>query len=292
METVYFNGSFAPKDQVRISPDDRGFLLADGVYEVTPAYHGQFLRLADHLERFERGLAALRIGVEMEPLTGIAGELLALNGLTGADGAYVYLQATRGAAPRGHAFPSPATTPTLYGFARRIEWWDAERRERGSRAILVPDLRWARADIKSIGLLPNVLAQQAAVEAGADDAILVHDGIAREGGHSNLFAVIRGTLVTHPCTAAILPGITRSIVLELAATLKIPSVEREITVDELANADEVFLTGTTTEVRPVVEIDGRRVASGRPGEITRALHDEYRTLARPPVLAPPVDPGA
>jgi D-alanine transaminase len=288
METVYFNGELMPKSEVRISPDDRGFLFADGVYEVTPAYQGRLLGLEAHLDRFARGLGALRIeGDTTAALAGVCERLLEANGLDDEDGAYVYLQATRGVAPRGHAFPVPSVTPTVYGFARRIAWWSAERWERGARAVVVPDVRWARADIKSIALLPNVLAQQAAVDAGVDDAILVRDGIAREGSHANLFAVLQGALVTHPCNHEILAGITRAFVLDIARDLGIPAVERPISLQDLDAAEEVFLTGTTTEVRPIVEIDGRPVGSGRPGPLTHALYLGYRQLAQsalPPTL--------
>jgi D-alanine transaminase len=287
METVYFNGELMPKSEVRISPDDRGFLFADGIYEVTPAYQGQLLGLEAHLDRFARGLGALRIEGDTTMLAGVCERLLEANGLGGEDGAYVYLQATRGVAPRGHAFPVPPTTPTVYGFARHIAWWSAERWERGARAVIVPDVRWARADIKSIALLPNVLAQQAAVDAGVDDAILVRDGIAREGSHANLFAVLQGTLVTHPCNHEILAGITRAFVLDIARDLGIPAVERPISLHDLDAAEEVFLTGTTTEVRPIVEIDGRPVGPGGPGPLTHALYLGYRQLAQsalPPTL--------
>lgn len=285
METVYFDGAFVRKEEVRVSPDDRGFLFADGVYEVTPAYGGRLVRPEAHLARLALGLAELRIDLDVAPLAEANERLLDRNGLRGVEGAYVYLQVTRGVAPRGHAFPVPAPRPTVYGFARRIAWWPAERWERGSRAIVVPDTRWARADIKSIGLLANVLAQQAAVDAGVDDAILVRDGVAREGGHANLFALFGGTLVTHPRTREILAGITRAMVLELAGDLGIAVEERPIGLEELLAAEEVFLTGTTTEVRPVVEIDGRRVGDGRPGACARRLQRAYREAAggpRPP----------
>jgi D-alanine transaminase len=275
MSIVFFNGAFLPKAEVCVSLDDRGFLLADGVYEVVPVYHGRAFRLEEHLLRLQRGLGALRIGLDVEPLASVSERLVAENELQEEEFAIVYLQVTRGAAPRTHAFPPGPVTPTVYGFAKSFARWSAERWAHGATAVTVPDLRWMRADIKSIALLPNVLAQQAAVDAGVEDAILVRDGVALEGAHANLFAVLSDTLVTHPCTNQILPGITRAVVLELAREAGIPMAERPILLEEVRMAEELLLSGTTVEIRPLVRIDGRVVGSGVPGQVTRTLHQAF-----------------
>jgi D-alanine transaminase len=271
VSAVYLDGEVMPAAEARISVDDRGFLFADGVYEVTPAYSGRFFRMEHHLRRLSRGLRELRIDYDPSGLPGVHERLLAENGLTAEEVAYVYVQITRGAAPRSHAFPKKPVPPTVYAFARKYQRPTREVWEAGFTAVKVPDRRWARVDIKTIQLLPNCMAQQAAVEAGASDALLVRDGIALEGAHSNFFAVLQGVVVTHPLTNVVLPGITRGLVLELCEDLGIPWEERPILVEELDLADEAFFTGTTTEVRPTVAIDGAPVGDGQVGQVTRRL---------------------
>ena len=286
MSIVYLNGQYLPNTEARVSVDDRGFLFADGVYEVSPAYQGRLFRFDKHLERITRGLSELRIAFNPSGLAGVHERLLGDNELDDREVAYVYVQVTRGVAPRGHAFPDPAVNPTVYAFAREFKRPARAQWEDGFAAITVPDRRWARVDVKTIGLLPNVLAQQAAVEAGASDALLVKDGIAIEGAHSNFFAVIGGTLVTHPTSNAILPGITRAYVLELARELEVPVEERAIQIEELWTADEAFFTGTTTEVRPTVKVDGRAIGKGRPGPVTRLLFEAFLDgVSRPAAAA-------
>ncbi len=273
---VYLNGEYVRKEEARISVDDRGFLLADGVYEVTPAYHGELFKLDRHLERLAGGLEALRIESDVAALAEVHDRLLELNELTAAPAAMIYIQVTRGpAAARTHGFPA-STQPTVYAFARSWDPPGIERWEEGWSAVTVPDRRWARVDIKSIALLPNVLAQQAALDAGADESILVRDGVALEGAHANLFIVRDGALITHPRTHQILAGVTRETVLELADELGLTSDERPNQVEELATAEEVFLTGTTTEIRPIVKLNGRPVGPGKPGPISRRLFEAYR----------------
>lgn len=278
MSTVYLNGAFVPKSEAKISVDDRGFLLSDGVYEVAPFYEGVPFALEGHLARLTHGLAWMRIDVDVRALEELPHRLLTENGLDTAERSYVYMQVTRGAAPRTHYFPPEPVEPTVYAFAR--EWkrpaedvWNG-----GFSAITVPDRRWSRVDVKTICLLPNVLAFQAALDAGADDAILVRDGVALEGAHQNFWGVFDGAVVTHPTTNQILPGITRGIVLDIAREQGIPVEERAIAVEELARADELFFTGTTGEVRPCVRVDGRPVGDGRVGPVTRMLSDAF--LAR------------
>jgi D-alanine transaminase len=275
MSQVYLNGCWIPADEARVSVNDRGFLFADGLYEVTPAYRGRFLAMDRHEARIRGGLAALRIEWSTDDYQKIHARLLAENGLEGAPAAIVYVQVTRGVAPRAHPFPVPAPEPTVYAFAREWDRPTGDAWAEGGRAVTTPDLRWARCDIKSIVLLPNVLAQQAASDAGATDAILIRDGIAIEGAHSNLWMVKDGVAITHPATERILHGITRGLVLELAPGAGVTVEQRPMSLDELRDADEVFMTGTTTEVRPILEVDGSPVGEGVAGPVTRRLFEAF-----------------
>ena len=272
---VYLNGVFLPKSEAVIPVEDRGFLFGDGVYEATPAYGGELFLLDRHLARLSRSLAGLRIGYDLAAMPEIHRRLLAENGLDDAPFSFVYVQVSRGVAPRGHAFPSGPVPPTVYGFANPCVRPPRSRWEEGYAAVTVPDRRWGRADIKVISLVANVLAQQAAVDAGVEDAIFVRDGMALEGTHNNLFAVLDGTVTTAPASNYILHGITRGFVLERARALGIPEEERAIPIEELGEAQEVFFAGTTTEIRPTVRLDGRAVGTGRVGPVTRRLFDDF-----------------
>jgi D-alanine transaminase len=272
---VYLDGAVLPLAQARISPEDRAFLFADGVYEAVLARGGRPLFWDDHERRLRAGLAALRIDLpKPAALRGVAEELLRRNQLLGGD-ALIYLQVSRGAAPRLHAFPSPPVPPTVYMTVRAWPGHPPVLVAGGATALTVADTRWARCDVKSTSLLANVLAQQQAKEAGAHEAIFVRDGIALEGSHSNLFAVRGGEVWTYPACNYILDGITRVAVLGLAAAMGIPTRLGAIPLAELYAADEVFLTGTTTEVLPVVAVDGRRIGDGLPGPITAKLREAY-----------------
>ena len=276
MSTVYLNGEYLPKDRATISVDDRGFLLSDGIYEVTPAYRGRLFRMEQHMRRLRKGLDALRIEYDPAGLPDIHTSLIAANSIDTEDVAIVYLQITRGVAPRTHHFPPAGTPPTVYAFAQVYHRPDSARWEQGYHAITVPDRRWARVDIKSISLLPNVLAQQAAVEAGVADALLVKDGVALEGSHNNVFAVLDGVVTTHPATHQILNGISREYVIELAREQGIPVEERSVSLEEMRAADEIFFTGTTTEVRPTVRLDDQPVGSGTVGPVAKALYEAFK----------------
>lgn len=272
---VYFNGEFIPKDQVRISPDDRGFVFGDGVYEAIRAYHGRLFAAEAHFRRLSRSLRELRIAEpDLAQLEAAIGTLIRRNGLD--DGhAAIYIQITRGAAPRRHTFPDGDVPPTVYATARAFTPPDALLAN-GAKIILVPDTRWARCDIKSINLLPNVLASQQAQEAGAYDAVFVRDGVTVEGSHTSFAAVFDGALVTHPLTPHILPSVTREVVLDLCRDLDIPTLESPIEAITLRDADELMLLGTTTEVMPVVQVDDWTVLDGQPGAITRRLQRALR----------------
>lgn len=276
-DLVFLNGEIVPLSEARISPQDRGFLFADGVYEVTRFYGGALFQLDQHISRLSRSLSEIEL--ELSPpgpdWKTLCEELIRENHLGDADG-FVYLQVTRGAAPRGHAFPIPAVPPTTYAtVTARPRLVDAERRQRGVIAITHPDERWARCDIKSVALLPNVLASERAARAGAAEAILVREGLVTEGSHSSAFAVREGHVVTHPLNHHVLPGITRGFTLTLCKRLGIPSAEEGCPVEDFRNAEEVFLTGTGSEILPVVALDGERIGKGVPGPITQALQDAF-----------------
>ena len=275
MNIVYLNGEFLPADEAMVSVNDRGFLFGDGVYEVTPAYGGRLFRWEQHLARMRQGLAATGIEFDAATLEQVKNDLLARNGLDRSMAAYVYVQVTRGTAPRTHFFPNPPVPPTVYAFANLYVRPEMDDWARGITAVTLPDQRWARADIKAIALLPNVLAAQAAVEAGAGNTIFVRDGMALEGSHNNLFAVFGGVLTTAPRSNYILHGVTRDFLIELAAELGIPVEERPIALPELYQADEVFFSGTTTEVKPAVEVDGRKIGDGAAGPVTRQLFESF-----------------
>ena len=274
---VYLNGAYVPKSKAAISPDDRGFLFADGVYEVFAAYEGRLFRTADHLTRLERSLKALRIEFgDVAVVEEIAQTLLERNDLCGTN-AKVYLQITRGAAPRNHAFPGADTSPTIYAcastFARPVE-----KRRVGVSATFVPDNRWARCDIKTVALLPNAIAAQTAEERDAEEAIFVRDGALTEGSHTNVCAAVDGTMVTAPLSNYILPGITRAVIMELCADFAIPVREFPVLFEEVPKLDELFLVGTTAEVMPIIEVDGTPIGSGRPGTIAQRLGEGFDGL--------------
>lgn len=278
MSTVFLNGEYMPKAEAKISPDDRGFLLGDGLYEVTPFYEGVPFGLEDHLQRLMRGLCWLRIDYDVSRIESMHRELISRNELESSDRSMVYMQITRGAAPRTHYFPEGDITPTIYAYTKEWSRPLDEVWNRGFTAKTVPDRRWSRVDIKTICLLPNALAFQAAKDGGADDAILIRDGVAIEGAHQNFWGVFGDTVVTHPITGHILPGITRGIVLEEAREAGMKVEERPIQLEELAFAEELFFTGTTGEVRPIREVDGSKVGNGGVGDVTRMLSDLF--LAR------------
>ncbi|HSM35337.1 MAG TPA: aminotransferase class IV [Longimicrobiales bacterium] len=272
---VYLDGAFVDASDARVSVADRGFLFADGVYEVVRVYDGRMVFLEEHLERLRRGLSELTIDWDgAGGLETIARRLLAENGLERSD-ATLYVQVTRGAPRRrSHTFPE-GVRPTVYAAAQAYPRHAAERYRDGVGALLVDDQRWKRRDIKSIALLPNVLANQRAHENGAFEALFVEGGCLLEGSHSNLFAVEDGVAITHPTTTEILPGITRAVVLGLAADVGVEVREEPIPADRLGAFSELFLTGTTTEVMPVTRVDGAPVGDGRPGPVARALQAAY-----------------
>jgi D-alanine transaminase len=282
---VYLNGRYVPSGEATISALDRGFVFGDGVYEVWRVARGRLFEAARHHARLARGLRELRIPAPpestLERITAIGERLLDENGLAGVE-ATLYVEITRGVAPRTHYFPPADTAPTMLAMASGFT--PSQARHRGTVVITQPDVRWLRCDLKTVQLLPNVLARQAATEAGASEAIFVRDGVLTEGTHTTVFAVIDGVLRTHPANNLVLHGVTRDLVSELAAEAGIAVREQAITVGELPNVSELFLTGTTTDVTPVVRVDARPVGTGSPGPVARLLLD--RLLERMGLSAP------
>jgi D-alanine transaminase len=276
---VYFNGRFVAKEKVKVSPDDRGFLFADGVYEVIRVYRGRLFKLDEHMARLRRSLDGVRIPRQAaEKLPAVIEEVMDRNRLGRAE-ATVYIQITRGVAPRKHPFPEPAAEPTVYVAPSPVKAKPGHG-PAGASAILAPDIRWTRCDIKSVALLPNVLANQRARECGAEEALFVRDGVVTEGTHTNVCAVFGGELVTHPLTNHILAGITRGVVLDLCQELGLPHREAPILEEDLKNAEELMIIGTTTEVTPVIRLNGRKVGSGKPGPVARRLKQAFDAVAK------------
>ena len=290
---AYLNGHFLPRSAASIPVDDRGFVFGDGVYEVWRAVGGSLFESERHVARLQRGLDELKIprpDVATTPrLHDIARRLLTDSDLLHGDATF-YVEVTRGVAPRTHHFPKGTVLPTIYATVNRLNTPE-EIRQRGAECITMPDVRWLRCDIKSVQLLPNVLAKQAAEEQHAIEAILVRDGVVTEGSHTNVIGVLDGVLRTHQTNNLILPGVTRAIVLEIARSLGIQVSEDAFGAREIPRLEELFLVGTTTDVMPLVRVDGNPVGDGKPGPIARRLQAELRARldalrpADPPALA-------
>ena len=272
---VYLNGEYVEHAAAKVSVDDRGFLFADGVYEVARVYDGRIFLMQEHMERLRHGLNELRIRDDVvRELPAVAEQLLDTNNLRNVD-ATIYIEVTRGTAPRAHAFPSPEVQPTVYVLAKGFKNHPEKYWQDGVAAITLPDTRWSRCDIKSIALLPNVLANQQAHEAGAFEALFVRDGVLIEGSHSNLWGVIDGEAVTYERCGYILGGITRMLVLERAHEAGVKAREAPIHMNQLDKVEELFLSGTTTEIMPIVKLDDRTIGKGRPGPVTRKLQEAF-----------------
>lgn len=274
METVYFNGNFLPKEEVKISPDDRGFLLADGVYEVARWYEGFFYDMESHITRLKRSLRELRISwPRADDFPSVAVELIRRNNLMNKP-AMVYLQVTRGAAKRTHAFPSPDVEPTIYAYV----WGfipDTLSKENGIKAMLKEDIRWARCDIKSVALLANTISFQEAYESGSKECIFVRNGLITEGSRTNIFFVVDGTLVTHPESNHILSGVTRKNILRIARESGIKILEESLAINSIGSVGEAFISNTSAEVTPVTDLGGNTIGNGHPGPITKLISEKF-----------------
>lgn len=276
--TSYVNGKYLPHRDAFVHVDDRGYQFADGVYEVLPVFGGRIINREKHFERLTRSLSELRIDWPVAPrvLHIILRQILQRNQIT--DGGMIYLQITRGVAPRAHAFPVGALKPSMVITARRVDMAArAAQAAIGVRVISVPDNRWARRDIKSVSLLPNILAKQQATEAGGYEALFVtEDGIVTECASSTFWIVNReGVLLTHPLGHDILPGVTRRTLLEIVHETGVKLEERKFTLDDALAAREAFLTSATTFVMPVTQIDENAIANGMPGQISLMLRAAY-----------------
>jgi D-alanine transaminase len=275
--TVYLDGEYVPSSAALVPIDDRGFLFSDACYEVTLVVDGRSVALDRHLARLQRGLDELRIGFDASTLVEVHDQLIRRNRLDLVPWSSVYVHVTRGVAPRAHGFPVGAS-PTVVVRSQAVTVPSPEMLERGTRAITSPDIRWGRVDLKTTGLLPNVLAQQGALDAGVEDVILHRDGAVTEGSHTNVFGVIDDVLVTAPADRRILAGVVRGLVLELARDAGVVTEQRTWSPAEMAAADEVIMTSTTAGVRPIVEIDGRAVGAGVRGPVTASLQAAYAEL--------------
>ncbi|HEX2114851.1 MAG TPA: D-amino-acid transaminase [Alphaproteobacteria bacterium] len=281
---AYVNGRYVPHRTAAVHVEDRGYQFADGVYEVIAVSDGHLIDAGPHLDRLERSLRELRIAPPMarKPLEQVMHEVIRRNGV---ENGIIYIQMTRGVAPRDHAFPAHPKTQVVMT-ARRARPQPAKIAEEGVKAITLPDIRWKRCDIKSVSLLPNILAKQQAKEAGAYEAWLVDaNGLVTEGSSTNAWIVTRdGQLVTRSIENAILAGITRGAVLALAREEGLSLVERPFSVSEAKAAREAFVTSTSSYVTPVTQIDDQVIANGRPGSISLKLRARYMSyMAGEPV---------
>ncbi len=285
---IYLNGEWMPIDQARIPVLDRGFIFGDGVYEVIPAYSGHPFRLREHLARLQSSLTGVRIDNPLSPerWEALVREIVAKNPW---EDQGVYLQVTRGVAPRDHAFPKNVK-PTVFMMSNALVTPPQEQRERGVAAITVADNRWLRCDIKSVSLLANCLLRQSAVDGGAAEAVLLRDGFLTEGSASNIFVVRNGVIITPPKSNFILPGITYDVVIELARAHGLPLEIRPVSEAEVRDADELWLTSSTKEVLPISTLDAKPVGhgtnAGKPGPLGARMYQLYQDYKRTVMRAP------
>ncbi len=281
----YLNGAFLPLREARISPLDRGFLYADGVYEVMPVYAGRPFRLAEHCARLARSLAELRME---DPMSGaewraMMAQLIERNG--GGD-QYLYWQVTRGAEwGRNHA-PLPVVPRTIFAFCAPLPVAPPELLERGLACITAQDTRWARCDVKSVALLANVLLRQLSVDAGAAETILLRNGELTEASAAAVHVVVHGELRTPPQTARVLPGTTRGVIEELAERIGLRHRPVRVTEAQLRGAEEVWLSAATRELAPVTRLDGRPIGTGTPGPVWRRMYEEFQRYKQALTAAP------
>ncbi len=275
-DSAFYNGEYTTLDQLRVSPDDRAFVFGDGVYEVVKVVDGKLFALDHHLDRFARSLK----GVEIEaPWTrdDVKAILVKLLAASGYRDALIYWQVSRGVAPRKHFYPPAGTSPSFAAWVKEFAGSPKGLHENGVKCITVPDQRWEKAWIKSLNLLPNCMAADAAHRVGAYEAILVgKDGIVNECSASNLFAVIDGVVRTAPKTRNILWGVSRLVTINCAHAAGIPLEERGYSVPEMLNAEEVFISSTSPDVLPVLEVAGHHIGGGTPGPVAMRLLELFR----------------
>lgn len=271
MPIAYLNGHYLPREQAQISVMDRGFLFGDGVYEVIPVYDGKMFKLNEHLKRLQHSLDSVLLdcGQSMAEIETMLAKLIELNG---GGNIHVYLQVTRGASPeRRHDLPQEYQA-TVLAFTLAMPTINYDKAKAGLSAVTLEDMRWQRCDIKAITLLPNVLLNHQAVSAGVDTAILIKDGHAIEGTASNLFVVVGDTIITPPLGKDILSGITRQALIDLARDNGINVIEKSILKDSLYRADEIWMTSSTKEIIPIVELDGQTIGIGCGGPLWEKVY--------------------
>ncbi|MGG3466404.1 D-amino-acid transaminase [Neobacillus pocheonensis] len=273
MKFAILNSQIIERSEARVDVEDRGYQFGDGVYEVIRVYNGRMFTANEHLNRFVKSSASIGITLPytIEQLTQLLEELKEKNNLQLGT---IYLQITRGVAPRNHPFPTEEIVPTLVAYTKEVGR-PVESLATGVTTILTEDIRWLRCDIKSLNLLANLLAKQKAAEEGCFEAIQHRGQDVTEGSSSNIFIVKNGTVMTHQSDNLILKGITKDVILDLCLKNNIRVQERTFTLDELAQADEVFLASTTAEVMPIIEIDGKKAGDGQPGPVTRKLQELF-----------------
>lgn len=274
-DIYYVNGRFTEPEDAVISVEDRGFMFGDGVYEVLRAYGRHVFRIDEHLKRLSRSLEA--INISYEPLSELKDLSIEALQRSGYDDALIYVQITRGTAKRSH-LPPEGMQPTVVIIIYKTPVLPAELFQKGAKAILYPDVRWAKCHIKTIQLLPNTIALSQAHAESAIEAILHKNGIVTECCSSNVFIVKDKIVKTHPADETILHGVSRKAVLEILRTKDVSVLEEEFSVEELLESTEVFITNTRVEVMPITKIDDKPVADGNPGQITTMLMEEFRRL--------------
>lgn len=274
MKIAYVNGQFVPENEARISVFDRGFLFGDGIYEAVSVINGKLIDVAPHLARLDRSLKAVGMLTQHshDEIIAILRELVAKNSFR--EG-LLYFQITRGVAPRAFNFPADSVASSLVAFTLPMPLLDRDDVIEGVKIISVPEQRWKRRDIKSIGLLPQCLGKQAASELGCYEAIMVEDGMITEGTSSSFYIVKDSILITRPLSSSILPGVTRRAVLALAEHDGVEIEERLFSLEEAYAADEACLTAASNFVMPVVEIDGKPIGNGKPGKLVMRLREHY-----------------
>ena len=275
-ELAYLNGKILPIEEAMVPIEDRGYQFGDAVYEYIASYNGRLFCIEKHLDRLERSMQ----GLSFPPVAkdDMRDALNTLFEQAQIERAGIYIQISRGIAPRNHPFPEESQVQIVMTIRSLPE--AHPHAEEGAATITMKDLRWSRCDIKTVQLLPNVLAKQKALDAGVYDTIFITEtGVVREATSSNVFIVQNKTAVTHPLTPNILGGITRMVIFDICKAKEIPLEERFFSVEELYQADEVFLCGTVTEVLPIVEIDGKKIGDGKVGPLTRTLYGALRQEA-------------
>jgi len=274
-ELLLVNNTIKERKGFGVDVEDRGYQFGDGIYEVIRVYDNKVFKMEEHLQRLWRSARELRLELPFSKAE-LVDNLLQLVAREKLGTGIIYLQVSRGTAPRVHHFP-PGVQPLAIAYTRELER-PVDILQKGARAVTIEDIRWLRCDIKSLNLLGNVLAKQAAVENNVEEAVMHRGEVVTEGSSSNFMIVKEDAVITHPADNFILNGITRMTVKELAAELNIPFVERTFTLEEMFSADEAFITSTTDEVMPVIEIDGKPIGNGRPGSITSRLQKAFKEL--------------